>query len=438
MKKSIITAIALSVILPSFGLQAQEIKDQLSGHFSPYGFFRSYAIFDSRDSQAGSEDLFYYLPLDKDLNRQGKDIYANPSFKMYAITTRLGLNMSGYQSGSMKASGKIEADFYLMNGSSASLRLRQAYVNLRWDDLGYVQNSVSLTVGQAWHPMSEGQPYCVNVESGSPFNPFSRSPQLMFNAYFFNGWTLTAGILYPMQYLPTGPNGASEDYMKYSMVPEVYAGVSFKKKHFQALAGVDFLSLKPRWRTTTTDDSTYDKGTSVRDRISMLSPMLYCQYEKGVFKFNAKSVLASGGDHLRLMGGYAVYDQSDIYNYKYTPLRSTVSYISFSVGSKWQFMCMAGYMKALGTEKSLSVNPFGYSSASSIYYFSNGFKNINQMIRATPTLAFNAGHLTLALEYDNTCVQYGDIGKLDAHGLCPSDLHWIINHRVLGVFKFNF
>ena len=440
MKKSILTVLAVYAMLSASDLRAQSHLVSLKNSLEPYGFFRTLAIFDSRDNSAGSEDLFYYLPYDKSINDEGQDIYSNPSFKMYAITTRLGVDVKGYQYGSMKVFGKLEADFYLMNGSTASLRLRQAYVDLRWDGLGYAENWFSMKVGQAWHPLAADMPYCVNIESGSPFNPFNRSPQLMMTFGSRNGLSVSAGALYPMQYLPTGPVGPSEDYIKYGLIPELYAGLSYSGENFTARAGADFISLRPRYRTLSRNVSVepfYDKGTKVHDRISMVSPFVYFEFAKGLFKVNCKSVLASGGDHLRLMGGYALYDWRDPYNYKYTPLRSSTSFVSFSYGRKFQFMCMGGYMMALGTGHNLPVDENGYSSAAYLYYFSGGFKNINSMFRVTPTLAYNFGKLTLALEYDNTTVQFGDISKLDNYARPLEGLHPITNHRVLGVVKYN-
>jgi len=232
--------------------------------------------------------------------------------------------------------------------------------------------------------------------------------------------------------------GPSEDYIKYGLIPEAYAGVSVTTPHFLARVGTDFISLKPRHQVLE-GTWTHDKGTKVKDRIYMFSPYIYLQVtDGGLLKINAKSVLAQGGDHMRLMSGYAVYDTSDELNWKYTPLQSSVSYVSFCYGSKWQLMCMVGYMKALGTIKSLPQNSEGFAYPENIYYFSNGFKNINQMVRVTPTLAYNAGKLQVAVEYDNTCVDYGNINKLSAHGLATWENHLVINHRILGVVKFAF
>ena len=440
MKKSKLAILTFTCALWTAGLAAQSHKVNLKNNLEPYGFFRAAAIFDSRDSKAGSEDLFYFRPLDKQTNLQGKDIYSNPSLKSYAITTRLGVNVSGYRYGSMKVAGKIEGDFYLMNGATASLRLRHAYVDVFWDELGYDNNSLMFRVGQSWHPMAADMPYCVNVETGAPFAPFNWSPQLMMEYSFAGRLRLTAGAIYPMQFLPTGPSGESENYVKYGLIPELYGGISYTGETFTARAGADLLTLSPRWRTTTRDFSTedwYDIGTKVKDRVSMLSPFVYLQYGKGSFKINVKSVFAQGGDHLRLMGGYALYDWRDPYEYRYTPLRSTVSFLSFSVGRTLQFMCMGGYMMNLGTKHNLPVDDDGHCRSTDIYYASAGDPGIAQMIRVTPTIAYNSGKLTLAVEYNNTTVQYGTASKLNNYAIPTENLHWITNRRVMGVVRFS-
>ena len=438
MKKSILPLLTL---LCAASLQAQSRVENLREKIVPYFSIRSYAIFDSRNVKAGSGDMFYYIPMDYNRNLEGQDIYSNPSLKGYAMTTLAGLDVSGFQSGLFGVSGKLEADFYLLSGTTASMRLRQAYVDFGWKGLGYGENSFSFRFGQAWHPMAADMPYCINVESGSPFSPHTRSPQLMMDFATRGGFHLTAGALYPVQYLPTGPSGPSEDYVKYGLIPELYAGVSYEGKHFTARAGADFISLRPRWRTTSFyygEDELHDIGTRVGDRISMISPFAFLQYENGMFKINAKSVFASGGDHLQLLSGYALYDWSDPLLYKYTPLRSSVSFLSFSVGRKIQFMCMGGYIKEFGTRHNMPVDENGYCDYTKIYYFSSGMRHMNQMFRVTPTLAYNLGRFTFALEYDNTCLQYGSVLRLDCFGRALENLHWITNHRGLGLVRYSF
>ena len=65
-------------------------------------------------------------------------------------------------------------------------------------------------------------------------------------------------------------------------------------------------------------------------------------------------------------------------------------------------------------------------------------KNLNRMWRITPTLLYTVGKFQLGLEYDITSVHYSD-GKLDAaNGLSVNGLHWVTNHRVQIMTKYNF
>ena len=58
MRKIIFTALA---VLMALSASAQE---QSKNHFKLYGFIRNYYAFDTRESLAGTEDFFYYLPKD--------------------------------------------------------------------------------------------------------------------------------------------------------------------------------------------------------------------------------------------------------------------------------------------------------------------------------------------------------------------------------------
>ena len=63
---------------------------------------------------------------------------------------------------------------------------------------------------------------------------------------------------------------------------------------------------------------------------------------------------------------------------------------------------------------------------------------MNRMWRLVPTLLYTVGKFQLGLEYDITSVHYGD-GKIDpANGLSKNGLHWVTNHRVELMTKYNF
>ena len=230
-------------------------------HFKPYGFIRNYAFFDTRATKSLAEDVFFFVPLDKKMVN-GNDVNAVSSFNYQAITTRLGLDILGYQVGSTKINGKIEADFYCLNsnGNTGTLRMRQAYVDLLWDELGKNGNTdLSLRIGQSWHPLAADMPNMINLETGAPFSPFNRSAQLMFNATFNKKLTFTAGILEQLQYRSAGPAGSTNKYQRHA-IPEVYAGVSYKNGGFLGRVGASMLSIRPQYGYDATTALTESKG----------------------------------------------------------------------------------------------------------------------------------------------------------------------------------
>ena len=445
MKKIFIILAAVALIAPAAVALASEpaaksAKVEKPSHFKFYGFIRNYFVFDSRDNKAGTKDLFYYLPLDEQLNGTGEDVNANPSFRFLAITSRLGLDVKDYQIGKTKVGAKVETDFYCMNGNVAVLRLRQAYATLSWDGLGNDgRQSTSVKIGQAWHPIAADQPYVIDLETGTPFNPFSRTPMVMLDHNFSEHFTLTGGLIWQMQYLSTGPKGASDSYIKYGCVPEFYAGVTLKGTNgFLARTGVDVLSIKPRWRDAS--------STKVSDRITTANPYVYVQYAARDFSINGKVVYASAGEHFNMLSGYGVSKVNEDGSMEYAPLHSTVSYLSVKYGRKVQVQGMIGYMKNLGTSKALvtdkTVGGVDYTSTSNLYISSNGFHNLDQLIRVTPTVVYNLGKLAFGLEYDITAAQYGKYAESGfvkaSNGLVDDGLHWVTNHRLLGMVKFTF
>ena len=443
MKNRFLALAVVALFAPAAKAFASEPADasakiEKPSHFKFYGFIRNYVAFDSRESKSGTKDLFYYIPKDEALNAKGEDMNANPTFRFLAITSRVGLDVKDYQFGKTKVGAKIETDFYCMNGNVAVLRLRQAYATLGWDGLGKDgKQSTSLKIGQAWHPIAADQPYVIDLETGTPFNPFSRTPQVMLDHNFSKNLTLTGGFIWQMQYLSSGPNGASDNYIKYGCTPEFYAGVTFKSNNgFTGRVGMDVLSIKPRGRT-----SAGDKGD---DRITTVSQYVYAQYSKDAFAVNAKVVYASAGEHFNMLSGYGVTDINSDGSWDYAPLHSTASYLSVKYGRKLQVQGMIGHMKNLGTSKSLYEDPAnpGYTSTDNVYISGNGFHNLNQIIRVTPTVVYNLGKLSFGLEYDITSAQYGkyDVAKHvnSSNGLVDGDLHWVTNHRLLGMVKFTF
>ena len=445
----ILSAVLLAFCTLNAAAAEKEQKAEPKNNFKLYGFIRNYFIFDSRESVSGTGDLFYYLP--KDVNmKDGIDINDESSFRFVALTSRLGVDVSGYSIGNVHFGAKIEGDFYsgLSNSSNANVgtyfpsntkisgtataRLRQAFATITWKELGKDQkNSAALKVGQAWHPMAADHPHLFSLEVGAPFGPFSRTPLVQMDANLGSNWIVSAAAIWQMQYQSTGPVGGSALYMKYGKTPELYAALGYKTKDFLLRAGVDMVSIKPRVLGTL-DGST----VKVSDRKTSVLGYVYTQYTHKKFAVKAKTTFGQGGEHMNLMSGYAKVAENYDGSWEYASLRNSSSWVSMSYGKKWQGVLFLGYVKNLGLAEAAS-DPLAKSD---VYFCGNGFSNINQMYRINPQLIYNIGKLNVGLEYQWTSVQYGEYvdGKLNEYGLADKNLHWVGNNRINVMVKYNF
>ena len=430
------------IILAMFLSISAFAQEQPKNHFKFYGFIRNYFAFDTRESVSGTGNLFYYLPKDRNMSTAtpSEDMNAIPSFRFLALTSRVGVDVSGYNINNVHFGAKVEADFYSgLSGSTgtATLRLRQAYATVAWKDLmlgGEPKASVNLKIGQAWHPMAADHPHVFSLEVGAPFGPFSRTPQVTMDANLGKNWTVTGSALWQMQYTSMGPAGSSADYIKYSCVPELYAGVTFKSNGFLMRLGADMLSIKPR-----TKGEYAGHAIKVSDRITTASLFAYAQYNKDLFSVKAKTTYGSAGEHMGLMSGYAKVGEDDGH-WRYSPLHSSSSWVSFSYGKKVQGVLLLGYMKNLG----LSPDPRRDSvKAADVYFNKNGFSNLRQMYRINPEILYTFGKFVIGLEWQFTAVEYGKYSGLDkdllnGRGLAVEDPHWVGNHRIQSMVRFNF
>ena len=433
MKKTII---AVLVLLTGVSAVAQETPAK----FKLYGFVRNYAVIDSREVSGGTHDLYYYMPKDELFGSDGSDLNSGLNWKFVSLTTRLGLDFSGYEFEGLKVAGKVEADFYSLNGTGsaqtiAQFRLRQAYMALTND----LENGDKLVanIGQTWHPMGADLPHGINLESGAPFGPFNRSPQLMIH-WTHKDFTLTSGILYLSQYLPMDAqtNAKSVAPYKYGW-PEEYFGLTWKKGAFVEKLGFTNILTKP---VRITKDNYKASGL-----LDAMTAFYFCQYTKDLFQIKAKVAYAMSGEHMNILSGYGIsaYDATN-HEYTYTPMQDLTSFVSAQYGKKVQVMGMVGYMKHLGTTEDLlgGAAVMGKTAAEggNLWINTAAATNIQQAVRVTPTVLWNLGKLQLGLEYDYTIAQFGNDGVArNARGLYDNaDCHWIGNHRVLCMTKFNF
>jgi len=449
MKKAIFAAIAALLMGGAAFAQGEE---ETPAKFKLYGFIRNYSVIDTRAVKGGTHDLYFYMPEDRKLNADGDDLNAGLRWSSLALTTRLGLDVSGYKFGNIGVAGKVEADFYSLNGTAGSstiaqLRLRQAYVAISRD--GGHGEKIVLNVGQTWHPIAENMPHGTNLETGAPFNAFNRSPQATLR-YTVGDFTFVDGLLFLSQYLPMDAEAGGKSVAPFKFgLPECYTGIIYKKGNWLLNGGITIVNSKPI-RTVSEIDPITGKAAVDADGnpktykayglLCAPTGMLFAQYTKGLLQIRAKTVFATSGEHLNLLSGYGIkaYDAENHF-FEYTPMRTSASFVSFQYGKKVQVMGLLGYMKQFGTAEDL-MSAADLTAATgmtdNIWINTAAATNIQEAFRATPTIAWNFGKLTLSLEYDFTMARFGE-GARDANGLYGSS-HWIANHRIEQMVKFNF
>ena len=439
MKKTLFIAALMSMFIG--GAKAQEKPT-----FKFYGFVRNYACYDTRESMTSNSEQFYYMPKDISLDANSEDINAQPNMMLLSITTRLGLNVNGLNFLGSKTSAKIEADFAGFGTSNTVLRIRQAYAKMEW-------KYNHLLVGQAWHPiMGDMMPDVFSLETGAPFTPFSRSPQVRYD-YVNKGVTLTATALYQFQYTSYGPDGASFNYARNAVVPELYLQAMYKNGGFQAGAGVDILTIKPRqsysWNVTEYSPLYDDKGNPITDAngnpvtvgnqvtktfkcneapVVSFTPTLFASYKADRWGIKGRVTYAQNAAHLSMISGYAVTGIKENGEQEYSTLNSIGGWIDATYKQPLKkgnllFCCFAGYTKNLGCENDI---------VGAIYM--RGEKNMDYMWRIAPSILYTHNALQVGVEYNPTTVGYG---KHDGDYKMYNP-HTVTNHRICAMVKYNF
>lgn len=448
----------LGLITPAFAAgnekKTSDVKEHLQNHFKVYGFIRNYFAYDSREGVAGTGDLFYWAPKDNAwnytpeqaaaLNTERQDLNARSQFRFLSLTSRVGLDVSGYKVQGMEFGAKVEADFYAgLTGSTgtAQLRLRQAFATIKWDNLGKNRDmSAFMKIGQAWHPLAADMPDIYSLETGAPFGPFSRTPLVQADFNLTKNLTLTGAAIWQMQYSSMGPKGASADYIKYGCTPEFYFGVTGKTNGLLGRVGVNVTSIKPR--------SVDDSGKHmVKDRMTTALLFVYGQYTKDLLRIKAKTVYGGAGEQMGLFSGYGMlqmdYGSADP-SRRYVPLRSSSTWASVSYGKKVIGSLFVGYLQNFGSSRDMTEF---YLSPNVTKAVSDG--SINRMVRVEPEVTYNIGKFTVGMEYMMTVAQFGTwvagsgddvkaVALAARRGLATGNLHWVANHRLQAMVKFNF
>lgn len=402
------------------GMSAGAMAQKKGFSYKFYGQVRADLFYNTRTNSETVDGLFYMYPLDKLPDADGNDLNDQGNGNLYALYSRVGVDVAGPMLGKARTSAKVEVDFRGSGTSYSLFRLRHAYFNLDW-------GTSALLVGQTWHPLyGDVAPEILNLNMGAPFQPFSRAPQVRYR-FTRKHFQLTASAIWQSQYLSVGPasdkagetsTSKSQNFIKNSCVPEFYVGMDYRRPELIAGAGVHVSSIRPRTKSVVGSD-TY----KVDERVTGVSAEAHLKYTHERFLLSAKSVLGTNLTQTSTVGGYGITSVDPRTGEQtYTPLRTSATWLNVAYGKTWRPALFFGYLKNLGASTEVS-DVLGTGT------------NLDQLLNATAELTYNRGNWKLGAEYSLCNAWYGDEFSAKAKALSS---HTVMNHRVLMTAIYQF
>lgn len=414
----------LFCLLFTIGAFAQEKPKEITTEF--YGFVRNEFFIDTYKSIDAGHDNLYLLPLYGGRDANGSDLNEQLSSNFTAFTSRLGVKVAGPEIFKAKTNALIEFDFGGILKSEPSLfRILQANTTLTW-------KKSKLLVGQTWHPFWGGSniPNILGLNTGAPFQAFSRAPQLRYDI-FAGKFTLGAAMTYELQYTTKGIESTNyttgTQFKRNGVLPELNIMLEFKNKGLTIGGAALYNRTKPRMTTTGTG------GTFKADEfIGGKGLMAYVKYVHNKFMFLTKGYYGQNLTHLTMLGGFGVASVdartgAETYtNYtNYTALANAV------YGKKWQVGMLVGIGDNLGTDKAL------YNDGSNKAKTYGLLQSVQGMFRIAPSISLNVSKIKLMAEYELTTANYGTGTFNFADGLY-ADTHKTTNNRLNLMMVYSF
>ena len=438
MKKVLIIFFALPLFI-----QAQNKPDEPKFGITFSGFVKTDVFYDTRQTINIREGHFLLYPDNLLLDANKVDINAKPSFNMLSIQSRLKGTITGPEAFGAKTSGVIEGDFFGNENTSFSdlngFRVRHAFLKLNW-------KSTELLVGQYWHPMfiAEAFPGVVSFNTGAPFQPFSRNPQIRVSKKV-GGLKAIACIYTQRDFQSTGPDGSNPKYLRNAGIPDAHLQLQYTPDSTNHVFGFgfDYKILKPRLYgevivtpaqtivdTTTWVATTIAAVTKKYDVNETVGSMSAIAFAKLMFKpvtIKVEAIYAQNATDLTMIGGYAVKKITD-------PLTDTREYTNLATGSVWtdiqttgkkiQYGLFGGYTKNMGSSDTIAGTIYSRGS------------NIDYVYRVAPRVVFISGKVNIALECEYTFAMYGTANG-DKKGKSTNNKA-VANTRGLLAFIYNF
>lgn len=358
------------------------------------GFVKTDVMFDTRQTVNAREGHFMILPSAENIVN-GEDLNNQSNFNILSIQSRLKGTISGLDFFGMKTSGVIEAAFFgNSNGTTGEFRLRHAFVKLS-------NESLDILVGQYWNPMfvTAVFPGVYSFNTGVPFQPFSRNPQIRFTT---KGSIKFIGALYTERDFKT--RGAS---VSQSGMPQIHAQLQFGSvKNTVGGFGVNLKSARPALG---------------EDNVTSTAFIGYFRTKLGNATWKAEAVYGQNMSDVLQIGGFATDGSGDYVNND--TFSAWTEFMGDFSNSNMEWGIFGGYSKNGGFGETVN--------------YVDGFlgSNVESAFRVSPRIGWKSGKLKLGIEGEYTNAQYGSI---DGAGDLTSTADAVNNFRLLttAIYKF--
>jgi hypothetical protein len=359
-----------------FNALAQENNDKFGISFN--GFVKTDMFFDSRQTVSVREGHFLLYPQAEAPDLNDEDINATPNLNMLSIQTRLTGKITAPDAFGAKVSGLIEGAFFgHSNGDINGFRLRHAFLKLDWE-------KTTVMIGQYWHPMfiTEVFPGVISFNTGVPFQPFSRNPQIKLINKFDNvHLSFTAAS--QRDFASTGPNGTSSEYLRNAVIPILDLNLKYVGEETVAGLGFNYKALRPYIT---------HNNYKVTDNVTSYSAMAFAKLNLGDINVKLEGIYGTNLNDLLMLGGYAINNMGSSGSIEYTATKTFSGWTDITIG---KFGLFAGYTMNMGTEDTNNGT-----------YFSRG-SNIEYVWRVSPRIVHQVGKVRLAGEVEYTTAAYG-------------------------------
>lgn len=380
------------------------------------GFVKTDVFYDTRQTVNAREGHFCFFPENVNEDPYGNDINATPNFNILSIQSRITGRITGPDVFGAKTSGLIEGEFFgTANGDVNGFRLRHAFVKLNWE-------KAELLAGHFWHPLfvASAFPEVLSFNTGVPFQPFSRNPQLRYT-YKAGGLNLIVTAYTLREFAAAGP-GTASTIQRNAGMPNANFTMTYvptESKNIFGL-GVDYKTLMPEMVTVL--------GYKTNTTLSSLSATVFGKVVINKITWKVQGLYAQNAFDIFGIGGYAQ---------KAGTLDATtgkVEYTNINTGSAWTELYYTGNKYIAGIFAGYTMN-MGSSDEMATKYARGA--NIAYVYRVAPRFALVQGKTTIGLEIEYTTAAYAAAADIDTYGKF-TDSEDVSNVRALVSFIYKF